>query len=284
MQRIKNLVKRALQIHPASNLTPLKDIVKIGTHYHGYYIPDHFVNASSICYCVGAGEDISFDTELIKRYNCNVVIVDPAPEGINHFNELKKKLENDETMSINSNGSKFTYRIDKRDLPKIKFLEIGVWNQKTTVKFYKPDIEHYVSHSIEMFKEYGDYIEVPVDKLGNIMKSQGHTYIDLLKLEIEGAEYKVIEDIVKDKLDIKVILVEFDEVYHCKGLPYLRRIRNASEMLIRSGYKIAHSTNQFKRLFIRNDVFQELSRKENHTHTHTHLSRKDKNQEVHVSA
>jgi FkbM family methyltransferase len=263
MQRLKNLTKRILKIHPKSNLTPLKDIIQLGTKVHGYFIPENFLNSSSLCYCVGAGEDISFDTELVHHFGCDVVILDPAPEGINHFNLLKSKIENHESLSLNNLETKFTYRIKKDQLSKLKFIELGVWTEATMIKFYKPNIgDYYVSHSIELFKEHGEYIEVPVDRLSNIMKSQGHTSIDLLKLEIEGAEYKVIETIVEDKLDIKIILVEYDEVYHCKGLDYLKRIKKSSELLLDNGYKIAHSTDMFKRLFVRNDVFEQISAQE----------------------
>lgn len=65
MQQLKNLTKRILKIHPKSNLTPLRDIIQLGTKVHGYFIPENFLNSSSLCYCVGAGEDISFDTELV---------------------------------------------------------------------------------------------------------------------------------------------------------------------------------------------------------------------------
>jgi FkbM family methyltransferase len=46
------------------------------------------------------------------------------------------------------------------------------------------------------------------------MEQLGHDRIDLLKIDIEGAEYKVIESILADKLDIRVICVEYDECFN----------------------------------------------------------------------
>ena len=258
MQVIKNLIKKALHIHPTSGLTPLPDLDYLGSPFFGYYVPRGVINENSTCYCVGAGQDISFDTELVRNYNCSVVILDPAPEGIEHYNLMKDALNRDETFTTPAERSKYTYRINKSHLPKLSFIQKGVWNENTTIRLYSPGKDTYISHSAILFKDTGIYIEAPVDRISNIMKSQGHKTIDLLKLEIEGAEYKVIESIAEDKPDIKMITVEFDEVHHCKGFGYLYRIRNASQLLINNGYKLVHSTDFFKRLFVRNDVYQML--------------------------
>ena len=92
------------------------------------------------------------------------------------------------------------------------------------------------------------------------MKSFGHTSIDLLKLEIEGAEYKVIETIIEDKLDIKAILVEYDEVFHSKGFPYLFRIKKSKDLLLNNGYKLVHTTDLFKCLFVKKEVYNKFKK------------------------
>ena len=40
------------------------------------------------------------------------------------------------------------------------------------------------------------------------MKENGHSHIDLLKIDIEGSEYDVIDDILKEQIDIVQICVE----------------------------------------------------------------------------
>src|SRR5690606_25746429 len=54
---------------------------KLGTRYGGWYVPSDLLNAQSICYCIGAGEDISFDIELINRFDCHVYTFDPTPRA-----------------------------------------------------------------------------------------------------------------------------------------------------------------------------------------------------------
>ncbi len=258
MQALKRIIKRTLQLNSDHKVSPLKKIVHVGSKFHGYYLPDNFLSPSSVCYCIGAGEDISFDTELVVRYNSNVYIFDPMPEGLNHYNKVVSLTQKNQKVLTNDDESGFEYRINTEQLRKTTFVNIGVWDKKEVLKFYKPAKENYASHSVVNLQKTNDYLEAPVDRLSNIMKSLGHKEIDMLKMEIEGAEYKVIDTIVEDKLNIKIICVEFDEVHFSKGLGYLMRIKKSSEKLINAGYRIVHSTHMYKRTFVRADIYDRL--------------------------
>ena len=82
--------------------------------------------------------------------------------------------------------------------------------QKGRVKFYKQTNASYVSQSLveNMFGQ--DYDIVRVDSIKNIMETQGHENIDLLKVDIEGAEIETINQMLDDKIYPKYVLVEFD--------------------------------------------------------------------------
>jgi len=257
-QIFKSTAKKILGIDAQSGVEPLNKLQKVGSNFHGYYIPSDFINKDSVCYCIGAGEDISFDTELKVMYDAHVFIFDPAPEGIEHFNKLKDYTARGEKLSIGKQQP-FTYRISAGQLAEITYVAVGVWDQETILKFYEPEIENYVSHSVHMFKESGKFIEAPVDRLQQLMKKLNHSSIELLKIEIEGAEYTVIDTIIEDKLDIKVILVEFDEIYHSKDYKHFFRIKKSTDKLRQAGYVLAHSTSHYKRLFVRRDVFNQLN-------------------------
>jgi FkbM family methyltransferase len=208
---------------------------------------------------VGAGEDISFDTELKVRYDARVYIFDPMPEGINHFRKLNECVRIGESLTIHDKMP-FTYRITAEQLAEITFIEVGVWKEEGTLRFYEPTREGYASHSVYLFKESGRYIEAPADRLSSLMKKLGHSAIDLVKLEIEGAEYAVIDTILEDKLDVKLILVEFDEVHNAKGKLFHYRIKKTCDKLRNAGYVLIHSTESMKRSFLRRDVFDCLQR------------------------
>jgi FkbM family methyltransferase len=259
LKAMKSGARKLLQIDSQSMVTPLPGLSWVGSKPQGYVIPDGLLNADSVCYCVGAGEDITFDTELAERYGCRVVVIDPTPEGLNHFRLVNEHMSRGEPLWT-TRGQPFQYRITPERLALLDYVEIGVWDSAQQMRFYEPTLENYPSHSVAMFQESGRYIELPVDRLKNIMMSQGHGAIDLLKLEIEGAEYRVLETVIEDRLDVKAILVEYDEVWHSegKGRGHLFRIRDSARKLRRAGYRLAHSTPMFKRLFVREDVFDAL--------------------------
>lgn len=263
MRIVKNFVKKSLKLMPQDGVKPLKNLIHIGSKSHGYKVPDNFLNKDSICYCVGAGEDISFDTELKVRYDSKVFIFDPMPEGVNYFKKLKEYTARGETFGVDWDDV-FRYRISLEQLEDITYVNRGVWDEKTTLKFYAPQLDDYVSHSVYLFKDSGEYIEAPVDRLANFMKEFNHETIDVLKLEIEGAEYAVIESVVKDKLDVKIIMVEFDEFFHASGPTFLFRIKKSYNQLKKAGFILVHSTEKFKRTFIRKDIYKQLKKAEKH--------------------
>src|SRR5271156_3478549 len=50
----------------------------LGTSYGGWPAPVQLLDQSSVAYSIGAGGDVSFDTELIRRTGCVVHSFDPA--------------------------------------------------------------------------------------------------------------------------------------------------------------------------------------------------------------
>ena len=54
------------------------------------------------------------------------------------------------------------------------------------------------------------YDEVEVNTLKNIMEKNNHKNIDILKLDIEGAEIKVLENMIAENIFPKYLCIEFD--------------------------------------------------------------------------
>jgi FkbM family methyltransferase len=259
---LKDLKKRMLRLYTQSGVKPLKSTIHVGSAYHGYYIPDNFLEKQSVCYLVGSGDDISFDIELKKRYDSEIVIIDPTPAAKDHYLKVKESMEKNLTPPKVHADPGYVYKITSDKFNEMKYVEMGVWTEKTVLKFHDPEIGGYVSQSVFLFQDSKKVMELPVDRIGNLMKSLHHEKVDLVKLEIEGAEYAVIDTILEDKLDVKMILVEFDEVYHKKGIAHLMRIRRTCAKLRKAGYVLTHSTNKLKRTFVRKDVYKALKAKE----------------------
>ena len=192
-------------------------MARLGTVYGGWYVPDDLsLNESSIVYSGGVGEDISFDLLLQSKYNCNIILIDPTSRAIKHFDEVKRYYSNNATITKTTftGDIKNDYHSCIKSLTpnfdKFKYINLGLWNRMEELKFYKQTNASYVSQSLveNMFGQ--DYDIVRVDSIKNIMETQGHENIDLLKVDIEGAEIETINQMLDDKIYPKYVVVEFD--------------------------------------------------------------------------
>lgn len=238
----------SLNIHSGS-------LIRLGSSYGGWTVPINLLNSSSVCYCAGAGEDITFDVELINKFGCKVFCFDPTPRAIKHFNNLKSShITGTKFYSI---PDKVLYNLNNKVINNLTFCNFGIWSQDKVLKFYSPKDNNHVSHSIVNLQKTEQYFEAQCFKLSTIMKKFGHTSIDLLKLDIEGAELEVIDDILKEKLNIKCICLEFDEMVgvnlknNINNKPVKDRILKRINDLKAYGYSLVHRANYADMIFIR---------------------------------
>lgn len=195
-------------------ITPRKDLTKVGTSYGGWVIPKTLLDTNSICYCVGCGEDISFDLGLIETFDCHVFGFDPTPRAITYVQEHTKTED------------------------RYHFSDLGLWDEENTLRFFAPKNPEHVSHSALNLQKTDNYFEAKVRRLKDIMQSNGHKKLDLLKLDIEGAEYKVLKSIIEDKLSIGILCVEYDESYNPIDKNYRERIKASINDLTTNGYQL----------------------------------------------
>jgi FkbM family methyltransferase len=160
---------------------------RIGTDYGGWTVPTTLVTSDSVCYAAGVGEDISFDLGMAERFGCTVHAFDPTPRAATYV----------ATKAANTD--------------KFVFHDYGLWSADTTIKFYAPQNPNGVSHSAVNLQGTSSYFEGPVRRLGSIMSELQHDHIDVLKMDIEGAEHEVLNDMLASNIDVRVLAVEFDQ-------------------------------------------------------------------------
>lgn len=148
------------------------------------------LSKKSIVYSFGIGDDISFDLGLIKDFGLIVYAFDPTPRSLNWI-----KLQKLPPQFI-------TYPWGIADFNGLAYFKEPL--KSTHVSFRLIGANDQSRNSL------------PVYTLERIMKKLGHQKIDILKLDIEGAEYKVIKNILNRKVNIDQILVEFHHRF--KGL------------------------------------------------------------------
>lgn len=205
-----------------------KDLKEIGSKYGGWVVPSSVFNVDSICYCVGCGEDISFDLGIIDLFGCHVFSFDPTPRAVAYVNKVAGKNV------------------------KYHFYEIGLWDEEDTLDFWVPNNPRHVSHSLLNLQKTDAFISVKVKRLAQIMKELDHKTLDLLKIDIEGAEYRVVESIIDDMIAIKVFCVEYDEFFNPLDANYRYRIRDSVKSLIRAGYTLVCSQGNGNYTFVKN--------------------------------
>jgi FkbM family methyltransferase len=194
-------------------LVASKGLLRLGTKYGGWTIPvDAGLTANSICYCAGAGEDISFDCALVERYHCQVRVIDPTPRAIQHFNNLEKAVKSGQRFPVNNSTENY-YSITAEDFGRLRLVPVGLADRDTELKFYLPKNPAYVSCSTVNLQKTNEYFTAQCVRVSSLMQQLGDTSIDLLKMDIEGAEYAVILDLVATKRLPRVLLVEFDEAH-----------------------------------------------------------------------
>ena len=179
--------------------------------YGGWRICPDAVSAQSVVYDVGVGEDVSFASSLIRTYGLRVWAFDPTPRSIQWVERQPRP-------------------------PELLFQPYGIADFDGAAALYLPDDPSYVSGTlIQDGHHCGGALEVPVKRLATVMAEFGHRKVDILKLDIEGAEYGVLHDVLRSGLDVRQILVEF----HCvPGSADYAPAAAAVRELNRHGYRI----------------------------------------------
>jgi FkbM family methyltransferase len=164
-------------------------IKRFGDQDCGWDVIPGLLGKESVIYCVGCGENISFDMDLMKYLDFKLYAFDPTPKSLKYLRSLDLPVE---------------YHIFK----------YGLAHYDGSAEFNPPVNPAHVSHTLCDRAATADRaITVPMKRLKTIMQELGHDRIDLLKMDIEGAEYAVIDDLVKNKIPIGQICVEFHHFF-----------------------------------------------------------------------
>jgi FkbM family methyltransferase len=176
----------------------------------------------SVVYSGGVGGDISFELALIERFGALIHIFDPSPVAVP---TIQKAL----TTGSMVPSHLFFKPVGLGGSDNCNFSLGGGTGSETWFK---------------ATTEKGN-LSVPCTSISQQMRDNGHEHVDLLKLDIEGFEYDVLDSCIEGDVKIKQICVEFHHFY--EGISYLRTAR-ALAKLYKSGFKLIHK-NRFDYTF-----------------------------------
>lgn len=222
---------------------------RYGTVYAGMYYPEGLpgLTKDSILYCVGAGEDVSHDIEVAKACGAPVYIFDPTPRAITHVHLVKAVLNGAPAIPDRRFGGGdpgYWDRILTHAIPgdSVHFYPWGLFTTDTpAMKFYLPSNAQYVSHSLMAGMKGVHHISVPVKKIETIMKELGHSRIDLLKLDIEGPECDVLDQMLEAGIFPTYLSVDFDLGWTGERISDRERCTATIDKLYAHGYSLLYN-------------------------------------------
>jgi FkbM family methyltransferase len=182
------------------------DLVGLDGSGGRWHLPARVLQAGSVCYCCGLGDDLGLELALAFLFGCVVYAFDPSPR-VSAVTADVAELEDS-----------------------FSFSSLGVWSNDRMLSFYAADRS-------SQAQEVGSWsttprrgrlrMEASARSLSSLMQELGHGEIDLLKLDIEGAEGEVLGAAVEDGVDIRAISARFRSG---------RRMVETTSMLEEAGY------------------------------------------------
>ncbi len=183
------------------------------------YIPE-LLGSGSVVYSLGVGDSIDLDIDLIHFYGLTVHAFDPTPYSEEWVS----------TLELPSNFVFHPWAAAGEDGSLRLFRRVNKRGRKSAVMWTADGDAG----------DGSDYIDAPAYTIQSMMKELGHDRIDILKMDVEGAEYEVLGSLGElDSLPTQ-LLVEFHHrfpgigkqrtaasIEHLKGLGY--RIFSISE-------------------------------------------------------
>ena len=204
--------------------TAVPGLVSLGSPYGGWLLPDGLIQPGWLCYCVGAGGDVSFDVALMDRFDAKVRSFDPVAEYVQ--------------AAVRDAGPD----------PRFSAHQAAIAGVDGPIRMQVTHDCNSRSVSPAGLYESDSFIEVPGRTLPSLMAELGDTRIDLLKLDIEGGEYELLHTLDMNALGVKLFAVQL----HHTGT--VRQARKLIADLRDDGYLPVACRSAVKVAFAHRDV------------------------------
>jgi FkbM family methyltransferase len=183
----------------------------LGTGHARWAVSPPLLGPGSVVYSFGVGRDVSFERALIRRFEGDGQPFDPTPLAL-------------EWLRAQSLPPSFVLH------------EVGIADYDGRARFAPPVQADWDSFSMVRQSGVGTAVEAPVARLATLVARVGGPPPDLIKLDIEGAEYAVLPDLLAAGFRPRQLLVEFHHRWAETGP---RATREAIRLLNVAGYRVA---------------------------------------------
>ena len=244
LRLLKELIKRAL--YAARGLRPdvRIQVQSVNPGDQAWYFAMNSLQLGEIVYSLGLATNIEFDLNLIRDFGVELHGFDPTPESVEWIKkqELPPQFHHHPVAIAGHDGElAFQLPVNAGQCARA----VGSADQKTEVRGQSAQTSYLTSDlrpptsrlPISDLRASPRSVIVPCRRISSLMSELGHKKIALLKMDIEGSEYDVIEDILTNKLEIDQILVEFHHRFPGIGM---QKTLDSVAALRRAGYQLFH--------------------------------------------
>ena len=173
--------------------------------------------------------------ELISRnFDKNILLVEPVPYN---YLELEKVYKDSKNIIISKNGI-----LDKNKVDSFFYVKkdsISILGKHWASQIGSFDKDHILKHKNKRFQindQHIDKIDIKFITFDELVKEHSIGSIEMLQIDIEGAEYKIMKSINYDEININQILFEskhFDGTFK-EG----EKLDEIKKLLISKNYKL----------------------------------------------
>ena len=209
---------------------------RLGTKYGGWWVFAPAVGKHPLLIDAGLGRDISFPAAFLNRFGGRVIGVDPNPAAVSYAEaNCPKGMQIHSKAFWTQAGESMTFHMP-RPLEQLPRGADGVSGSLLA------------SHSYTG----GSRLAVPTTSLRELLDLADRHECDVLKLDIEGAEYEVLAALcaASDIRRAKQVLIEFH--HHCTDHS-LQDTLDLAASVQASGFHLAYVEDR-NYIFVRRDV------------------------------
>ena len=202
-------------------LQEMCSVAYLGSAYGGYALPTELVKGRAGL-SFGAGEDISFEVSVARKLASTVHIYDPTPRAIEYCKRIISEYD------ACGEGQLFIH-------------PYGVWSECKTERFYAPSDPAHVSHSILNMQHTSEYFVAECLSPREILNRLKLKEISFVKMNIEGAQYEVVNAMFNAHITPDVICITFDELHSPFDENATHRLRELVKRFYSESYVPVHS-------------------------------------------
>jgi len=211
--------------------------VRLGPRYGGWWVNRRLIRPDPLLIDCGLGRDISFDAAFLSRFGGTVIGIDPNPASLAWCREhCPPGMHIHDRAFWSTSGATMTFHLP-RPAERLPRGADGVSGSL---------------HASHAYVEGGTAREVTTTSLDEVLAATGRADCDVLKLDIEGAEFEVLGELARSRAlaRCRQVLVEFHDGITRHGRADTERV---VEDVRAAGFTLVHVESR-NHIFCRSDL------------------------------